>query len=227
MSELPPFRRFLKRFHPEAIPRLGSIAYNWISRSRIFQIQYEFVAGDVVARRSEGRLLDVGTGPGWLLIKLHQRLPAFELVGIDISPGMVAEARHNMNIAGISGEVTIREGNAGSLPFEEGSFDVVVSTGSFHHWKEPVDGLNECYRVLRPGGCGLIYDLVADTPRAVLEQTKKEHGRFARQLFWLHGFEEPFYTEQAFLRLGKASDFKSAGTRYVGLLCCLELERSA
>lgn len=225
MSELPSYRRFLKGFHPEAIPRLGSIAYNWASKLRIFQIQYELVTADVCGRWTSGKLLDVGTGPGRLLIELHRKAPGFDLVGIDIAPGMVAQARNNMELQGISEKVSIREGSADALPFEETSFDLVLSTGSFHHWKNEIGGLNECYRVLKPGGSALIYDLIADTPKSVLRQSRRDHGWFATQLFWLHGFEEPFHTEGAFRRIGEATEFNGASTRFVGLLCCLEMEK--
>ena len=227
MSGLPPYRRFLKRFHPEAIPGLGAWAYNRVSQSRVFQAQYELAAEDIVAKRSEGALLDIGTGPGRLLITLRDRSPAMQLSGVDISPAMVAKAEANLRAAGVANEIAIREGSATSLPFDTHSFDLVVSTGSFHHWKEPMEGLDETYRVLRPDGIGLIYDLVADTPKLVLEHARRIHGRFATTFFWLHGFEEPFYTERAYRELGESSQFGEAITRWVGLLCCLELNKGS
>ena len=45
-----------------------------------------------------------------------------------------------------------------SLPFPDGSFDLVVSTLSLHHWADPQAGLAEIARVLRPGGRALIWD---------------------------------------------------------------------
>ena len=102
---------------------------------------------------------------------------------------------------------------------------MVVSTGSIHHWKEPIGVLNEIYRVLRPGGYALMYDIMSDTPRSVLKEMARSYGRLRMMLFWLHAFEEPFYSHKAFEQLAQPSLFKSGRTRYVGLLCCLILRK--
>jgi len=49
-------------------------------------------------------------------------------------------------------------GDVASLPFDDGSFDLVVSTFSMHHWADPAAGLSEIGRVLRPEGRALIWD---------------------------------------------------------------------
>ena len=67
--------RFFKRIHPESIPWPGSVFYNLISSTAIFQQHYEMVADDILNIRKEGCLLDIGTGPGRLLLKLHQKSP--------------------------------------------------------------------------------------------------------------------------------------------------------
>jgi ubiquinone/menaquinone biosynthesis C-methylase UbiE len=225
MAKLSPARRLLKLIHPEGIPALGAIAYGAFSRSTIFQQHYELVARHVLSCSSGESLLDVGTGPGWLLFKLHEHAPGLGLVGVDISPSMVAQATKNVVQAGLSGTIEVRDGDARSLPFEEGSFDVVVSTGSVHHWKDVVGGLNEVHRVLKPGGKGLIYDIVSDTPGDVLRSMVGEFGRLRIALFWLHAFEEPSYSQAAFEELGRSSSFASGSTCYVGVLCCLQLTK--
>lgn len=68
---LSPFRRFIKRFHPEAIPWPGSVFYNKLSQTSIFQANYKVLAKDITGYCDVGRILDIGTGPGWLLIHLH------------------------------------------------------------------------------------------------------------------------------------------------------------
>ncbi len=50
-------------------------------------------------------------------------------------------------------------GDVAALPFPDGSFDLVVSTFSMHHWSDPAAGLGEIARVLRPAGRALIWDL--------------------------------------------------------------------
>ena len=223
---LSPLRRLLKVFHPEASPCAAcTMAYNAISRTDIFQRNYELLAEDIVECCPEGSLLDVGTGPGWLLAQIHRLSPRLQLTGLDASPSMVAKAKKNIAGARLDRSIEIVEGNVSSMPFADESFDTVVSTGSVHHWKDPVAGLNEIYRVLRRGGCALIYDLVSDTPSSILKDTAREFGRFKMALLWIHAFEEPFYTYKDFELLPRPTLFKEGQTRFVGVLCCLALKR--
>ena len=98
-------------------------------------------------------MLDVGTGPGVLLVELARRRPDLRLTGVDLSADMIAFAGRNL---GGRGEVHV--GDVADLPFEDGSFDVIVSSLSLHHWESPADAVPELARVLRPGGRVLIYD---------------------------------------------------------------------
>jgi ubiquinone/menaquinone biosynthesis C-methylase UbiE len=218
-------RRLLKLFHPEGIPQLGTTFYNAISRTGAFQRNYELIAKDVLSYRSEGSTLDIGTGPGWLLVKLHQNSPKLQLTGLDASPSMVAKAQKNMVEAGFSHVIEIKEGKASGMPFPDASFDMVVSTGSIHHWKDPTAGLNEVHRVLKHGGYGLMYDLVSDMPASVLKEGAREFGRLKMMLLWLHAFEEPFYSTQAFELLARPTLFVEGQVRFVGVLCCLILKK--
>jgi ubiquinone/menaquinone biosynthesis C-methylase UbiE len=218
-------RRLLKLVHPEGIPWPGTLFYNAISSTRLFQSHYELIAKDIVSYCEKGSLLDIGTGTGWLLLKLHQESPKLHLVGIDASPSMVTQARKNMMGAGLADRMDIKEGNASSIPFPNECFDIVVSTGSIHHWKEPEVGLNEVYRVLKDKGYALMYDLVSDTPEAVLKEIRNKFGRLRTMLFWLHGFEEPFYNLENFGALPLSTLFKEGRCRFVGLMCCLTLKK--
>ncbi len=158
MATLSPLRRILKLVHPEGMRGVGAAFYKAISASAVFQRHYELVAKDVLSYCSQVVLLDIGTGPAWLLLKIHQQAPQMRLVGIDASPEMLAKARENLQSAGMEKEIEIREGNANSIPFSDESFDIVISTASVHHWKEPTKCFNEAYRVLKKGGYALIYD---------------------------------------------------------------------
>ncbi len=217
-------RRILKRFHPEGIPWPMSRVYNALSSSEIFQHHYALCARDVAGFRKTGRLLDVGTGPGWLLAHLAGEAPAMELTGLDVSLAMVKQARKNLSAH--SGRVRVELGNAESLPFGDGTFDLVVSTGSIHHWKEPVKGLDEIHRVLSPGGAALIYDLVSRTPGDVLKDAARKFGRVRVVLMWLHSFEEPFYSPAEMAALAEQSRFGRGETRFVGVMCRLAMNKA-
>jgi ubiquinone/menaquinone biosynthesis C-methylase UbiE len=138
---------------------------------------------------------------------------------------MVAQAKHNVAQAGLSQVVDIQVAAADHLPFATASFDIVVSTGSIHHWKDLGAGLAEVYRVLRPGGYGLMYDLVADTPPQVVKELKQKYGLYRALLLRLHSLEEPFHTVEEFESLAAATPFRTGRVRFVGALCCLILKK--
>lgn len=218
-------RRLLKIFHPEGIPWPGTVFYNALSTTGIFQRNYELIAGDIVSYCSDGDILDIGTGPGWLLLQLHRRSPNLRITGLDVSPSMVEKARRNIERAGCSGIIEVKEGDASLLPFADDSFHTVVSTGSLHHWKNPVTCLNEVYRVLRNRGYALMYDIVSDTPTQVLNEAARAFGKLRIMLLWLHAFEEPFYSRDGFEQLASSSWFKEGSTRFVGVVYCLILKK--
>jgi ubiquinone/menaquinone biosynthesis C-methylase UbiE len=219
------FRRVLKKFHPEGIPWPGTAFYNAVSGTSIFQRHYELISRDILGYCSEGRVLDIGTGPGWLLKKLYEASPKFRITGVDISPAMVAKARQNIEEAGLGNVIDIEQGQAKSLPFADGTFDLVVSTGSMHHWKDATAGLNEVYRVLKDDRYALIYDLISDTPKDIMKTAAEEFGKLRVFLLWLHAFEEPFYSHKDFHLLASPTLFEEGKTRFVGVMCCLALHK--
>jgi SAM-dependent methyltransferase len=120
---------------------------------------YARVAGEVAAAHRGGKLLEVGSGPGRLAVRLAREAPGTTLTGIDISEAMVERAARRAAGAGLSGKVRFEVGDVAALPLPDREFDGVVSTLSLHHWSDPASGLAEIHRVLKPGGEARIYDL--------------------------------------------------------------------
>ena len=129
--------------------------------------------------------------------------------------------------ASYSGLIEVKEGAAAALPFPDGSFDAVVSTGSMHHWKEPTAALNEIHRVLKEGCYALIYDLVQNMPKAVAEDVRNRFGRVRLASLWLHSFEEPFYSPEELEQLARPTLFREGRTHFVSALCCLVLKKES
>ena len=121
---------------------------------------YARVAGEVAAAHPGGELLEVGSGPGRLAVRLAREAPAMTLTGVDISEAMVERAARRAAGAGLSERrVRFEVGDVAALPLSDGEFDGVVSTLSLHHWSDPARGLAEIHRILKPCGEARIYDL--------------------------------------------------------------------
>jgi ubiquinone/menaquinone biosynthesis C-methylase UbiE len=105
---------------------------------------------ELAAPHEGERVLDVGCGTGTLALLAKQAAPGAELVGLDADPEMLARARAKPDAAGIRFE----QGMADELPYEDASFDKVLSSLVFHHLPRPVKegAAREIARVLRPGG---------------------------------------------------------------------------
>ncbi|MFE2938913.1 class I SAM-dependent methyltransferase [Streptomyces sp. NPDC059255] len=102
-------------------------------------------------RRSE-RVLDIGCGGGMAVKLLSERASRGFVAGVDHSPEMVRQSVRR-NVDGVAaGRVAFQQGDAGELPYEDESFDQVSAIETFYFWPDPMRGLAEAYRVLRPGG---------------------------------------------------------------------------
>ena len=105
----------------------------------------------------DATILDVGAGPGHLLIKIARYLPHATLLGVEVDPYMTNEARRIIDSAGLTDRIAIREADAAALPFEASAFDCVVSMMSYHLWNDQPAALAEARRVLKPGGAFHLY----------------------------------------------------------------------
>lgn len=93
-----------------------------------------------------GRVLDVGCGTGAFLATLAEREPALALVGLDLTPALLAEARRRAPAA------LLVEGDAEAPPFTDGAFDVVCSLNVLHHLRDPERHVAVLAGLCRPGG---------------------------------------------------------------------------
>jgi ubiquinone/menaquinone biosynthesis C-methylase UbiE len=98
------------------------------------------------------RILEVGFGPGVVIDRLARLAPQGRVAGIDPSPEMVAQARARNLLAIRRRHVDLREGSVESLPFDDNSFDKAIAINAMQVWRDPITGLREIGRVLKPGG---------------------------------------------------------------------------
>ncbi|KGB00969.1 methyltransferase domain protein [Enterobacteriaceae bacterium ATCC 29904] len=114
--------------------------------------------GERLASFPHAQVLDLGCGAGHASF-----IAAGQVAGVtayDLSSQMLDVVNAAAKEKGLT-NVTTQQGYAESLPFAEGSFDVVISRYSAHHWHDVGQALREVKRVLKPGGIFIIMDVMA------------------------------------------------------------------
>ena len=116
-----------------------------------------------------GYALDVGCGPGLILMKLSARLPEWKFLGIDRSLAMIRRARETRDLSAqsrVSGEVPsagrnlhFLVGDATAAPFRDSSFDLVLCNSVLHHIGDPSRLFAEIRRIAKPDAAILLRDL--------------------------------------------------------------------
>lgn len=97
-------------------------------------------------------VLDFGCGPGHDLVGFGAYSRPARLIGVDVSPTSLDEARARLALHGIDAELIRQGAEDVRIPLPDGSVDHVHSSGVLHHTPDPVVHLKELRRVLKPGG---------------------------------------------------------------------------
>src|SRR5437764_2108443 len=110
------------------------------------------------------RVVDVGSGAGFdSFIAARQVGPTGQVVGIDLTPEMLAKSRRNAEELGFA-HVSFRDGLAEAIPVEDGWADVVISNGVINLCADKRAAFAEVHRVLRPGGVLQFADIANGRP---------------------------------------------------------------
>jgi SAM-dependent methyltransferase len=102
----------------------------------------------------ERRFIDIGCGLGQWLIYFHETF-GYDVTGVDNSPAACEQARRNLHLASVPGEIIC--GDVMSAPLEPGSFDVVYSGGLIEHFDDPLPLVQKMSSLVKPGGLHLIF----------------------------------------------------------------------
>src|SRR3954470_10975508 len=147
---------------------------------------------DLVEVPADGRVLDVGCGPGVLTAGLVERFGAARVDAVDPTPGFVAAARARLP------QVDVREGAAEALPAGDGTYAASYAQLVVHFMKDPVRGLTEMARVTRPGGtvAACVWDHAGErTPIAAFWRGARKPDPAARDESGLAGAREGHLSE--------------------------------
>lgn len=148
------------------MPSFAARLYDNLTSVKGVNKGFEEIAAFIDDQLDRGKILDVGTGPGRLLLEINKRNPGFNLSGLDISASMIEVAKQNLQNVN---NVDLQVGNIVKTTFRSDYFDVVVSTGSFYNWDNPVEGLNEIFRILRFGKTAYIFESTKDHDKKLLK----------------------------------------------------------
>lgn len=160
--------------------------------------------------RHSDKVLDVGCGTGFV----SQLYPNFDITGIDISDGMLANNPYKAIKA-----------SAESIPFEDNSFDFVIARSLLHHLDRPDIGLKEMFRVLKPGGKWACWDPLHGPIYNLIRSTFQHTDRFShlhksfndKTLFqMIENCNDPNFTECGDAKGGYG--FKITEKRYIGYM---------
>jgi ubiquinone/menaquinone biosynthesis C-methylase UbiE len=135
--------------------------YHHLARGPLMQRMYRRVAADLAeAMPTGGLLIDVGAGPGHLANLVAKKRPDLQLVALDWSWTMLRpmprrQAMENTGPPPLSRIV----GDSAKLPLRGACCDLAMATFSFHTWNDPVQGVKEMRRLLKPHGQAWIYEM--------------------------------------------------------------------
>jgi SAM-dependent methyltransferase len=119
-----------------------------------------------------GRVVDIHCGGGRWLIAMARRFPELQLVGVEFEPDSVMRARANVEAAGLSDRIAIRQADV-SKPGPAGEYDLAYFQYALHQLTDPVAALRAAWKALRPGGRIIVLDWPLPS---TTEEFRTRHG---------------------------------------------------
>ena len=140
-------------------------AYDFMNRAMTLGIDrwWRRVAVKMVGKSHPRRILDVATGTCDFAIGLYNKIHPQQVVGIDLSQGMLDVARTKVVKHGLQDAITLQQGDCLALPFGDGDFDAVTVAFGVRNFEHLLQGYEQMHRVLAPGGVLCVVEL--STPR--------------------------------------------------------------
>lgn len=144
-------------------------AYDFMNRAMTLGIDiwWRRLAVKCLKRITPAHILDVATGTGDFAIQLHDSLHPQHITGIDLSPGMLAEAQRKVKEKGLQEVISFEEGDCMALPMQDNTFDAVTVAFGVRNFEHLQQGYQEMARVLRPGGMLCVLELSTPTNKLI------------------------------------------------------------
>ena len=158
-----------------------------------------------------GKLLEVPVGTGILTMPLYKALNQADITCLDYSNEMMNNARMRAEYENVK-NIRFVQGDVGCLPFEDDSFDVVLSLNGFHAFPDKNAAYNETNRVLKEGGtfCGCFY----------IKGENKKTDWFIEKLYTPKGYFTPPYETKETLHKKLSNLYKTVKLETVESIVC-------
>jgi len=143
------FNTFTTRQFGNPSGLFGKFIGNGMAKRNIYHAQWTVSLLDI---QPQQRVLEIGFGPGVSTQIVAEKASQGFVAGIDHSQTMIQAASQRNAKAIQTGRMELKQGEVGSLPYPDESFDIVLSLHSIYFWQNPVECLREIKRVLRPDG---------------------------------------------------------------------------
>lgn len=185
------------------------------------EIQYDFTLENMqIANHDE--ILEIGFGNGKFLNKIITKENGIKLSGIDYSRKMVEEASFNNQLLITNNKIRLYNGKSNKMPFPDNSFDKVFCINVVYFWENPLEHINEIYRVLKPGG------IFYATIRSKESMQKMPFTKFRFKLYteedWKHVINKSRFSFKKVSKL-EEPDFEFSKMPYKVLSLCFEAEK--
>jgi demethylmenaquinone methyltransferase/2-methoxy-6-polyprenyl-1,4-benzoquinol methylase len=112
----------------------------------------------LIADTNPDSILDIATGTGDLALKFAMATKATRIVGLDLSEGMLSEAKKKASGSPLTEKIEFIRGDSEALPFETDSFDAISVSFGIRNFEDLEKGLSEIHRVLKPKGLFVILE---------------------------------------------------------------------
>ncbi len=124
-------------------------------------LQYSSLIKGIKALKVSGRYLEVGAGPGALTVMIAEEMPDVTITAFDLSPEMAKIANEYIEECGLNGRVRYLACDATDKKEVEklGKFDLVYSSFSLHHWRDPEKVIKNLMGAVKENGVLYLYDL--------------------------------------------------------------------
>jgi ubiquinone/menaquinone biosynthesis C-methylase UbiE len=159
----------------------------------------------------DGKLLDVPVGTAIFTCGLYINLPGAQITCIDYSEAMMNQAKTRFASENTD-HITCMQGDVGNLPFQDATFDIVLSMNGFHAFPDKEAAYNELYRVLKPGGelIGCFY----------VQGEVRRTDWFIRNFYVSGGYFTPPFETIATLRERLKKQYESLEMWNMGAIVC-------